>query len=187
MTTPNQQFILFLEGFANKKMKLEASLFLGVCLMGCHAGSRPNLLDVVRSYNLVHIEASHFDRVHHNADSVRIHPDVSAFTFQADGISFSIDLEKNNNLISGSYTSREIQYDSNGSKIGERIVATAATTEHCYYHGKVRAHSEDLVAINTCSGGFHGSVMHNGETYNVEPSIRHMSKEVIALILVNNS
>jgi len=147
--------------------------------MGCHAGSRPNLLDVVRSYNLVHIEASHFDRVHHNADSVRIHPDVSAFTFQADGISFSIDLEKNNNLISGSYTSREIQYDSNGSKIGERIVATAATTEHCYYHGKVRAHSEDLVAINTCSGGFHGSVMHNGETYNVEPSIRHMSKEQI--------
>lgn len=41
--------------------------------------------------------------------------------------------------------------------------------DNCYYHGHVEGDPESSVALNTCSGGFHGTLQINDTAYEIKP------------------
>ncbi|XP_039607802.1 disintegrin and metalloproteinase domain-containing protein 19 isoform X2 [Polypterus senegalus] len=97
------------------------------------------------------------------ADNKVLHPDTAEIELTAEGKELVLEIERNQQLLSRSFT--ETYYDKNG----EPVTITPNYTNHCFYHGEVRGHAGSWVVLSTCTGVRGLVVLNSNDSYYLEP------------------
>ncbi|KAM6330307.1 disintegrin and metalloproteinase domain-containing protein 12 isoform 2-T2 [Podargus strigoides] len=90
------------------------------------------------------------------------HPALLQFVIQAESKHLVINLERNEGLLTSSFT--ETHY----LKDGTDVVLMRNYTGHCYYHGNVQGYPDSSVSLSTCSG-LRGIIVFENKSYILEP------------------
>ncbi|XP_059181247.1 disintegrin and metalloproteinase domain-containing protein 8 [Centropristis striata] len=124
---------------------------------------------VVQSSGLLsHVERYEVVRPHRLQERHRrslqdhqLYPDMLQYELTIEGTNYTIQLEKNRNLIGEDYT--ETHYSDYGKR-----VTTSPNQELCYYQGHIRDLRESAVSVSVCAG-ISGFVRVRQQVYLIEP------------------
>nr|XP_015199305.1 PREDICTED: disintegrin and metalloproteinase domain-containing protein 33-like [Lepisosteus oculatus] len=91
------------------------------------------------------------------------HPAAGAVAVMAEGRELILQVERNHQLLGQDFTETHYTED------GVPVTITPNYTDHCFYHGHVRGHTDSWVALSTCTG-FRGLIVLNvNDSYYLEP------------------
>ncbi|MBN3309641.1 ADA19 protein, partial [Amia calva] len=101
------------------------------------------------------------------------HPATGAIALMTEGRELILEVERNHQLLGQDFS--ETHY----TKDGIPVTIKPNYTDHCFYHGHVREHTDSWVALSTCSGVRGLIVLNVNDSYYLEPirgldSIYHM-------------
>ncbi|XP_033869581.2 disintegrin and metalloproteinase domain-containing protein 33-like [Acipenser ruthenus] len=91
------------------------------------------------------------------------HPARGEISVWAEGRELVIELERNYQLLGQDFTETHYTED------GVEVTISPNCTDHCFYHGQVRGHTDSWVALSTCIGVRGLIVLNANNSYYLEP------------------
>lgn len=100
------------------------------------------------------------------------HPERGEIVLTDNNLELVLQVERNQGLLGSDFTETHYTED------GQPVTVATNYTDHCFYHGRVRGHTESWVALSTCSGMRGLISLNSNDTYYLEPiggqdSLRH--------------
>ncbi|XP_071386172.1 disintegrin and metalloproteinase domain-containing protein 33-like, partial [Centroberyx affinis] len=74
------------------------------------------------------------------------YPDRGEIVLSSNDLQLALQVERNQELLGPDFTETHYTED------GQPVTVATNYTDHCFYHGHVRGHTESWVALSTCSG-----------------------------------
>ncbi|KAM4611913.1 disintegrin and metalloproteinase domain-containing protein 33 [Polymixia lowei] len=91
------------------------------------------------------------------------HPESGEIALSSNDLQLVLQVERNQELLGPDFTETHYTED------GRPVTVTTNYTDHCFYHGNVRGHTDSWVALSTCSGVRGLISLNSSDTYYLEP------------------